>query len=85
MDNKSNRVNRKSYRYYGYNYSQGGLYFITIYTKNNVHIFGKVVNEEMYLSAIGQIVEEYWLKIVEYHPYVVLHEFVVMPNIIYMV
>lgn len=80
MGNSSNQLNRLSHRYYGYDYSQEGLYFITICTKNKEHLFGQVVNEEVCLSEIGKVVNEYWLKIVEYHPYVVLHEFVIMPN-----
>jgi REP element-mobilizing transposase RayT len=74
------RLNRQSHRYYGYDYSQEGLYFITICTKNNVCLFGEIIHEEVYLSAIGKIVQDFWLQIIDYHPYVVLHEFVIMPN-----
>jgi len=32
------------------------------------------------LTRIGEVAKEYWLKIPEYHPYVILDQFIIMPN-----
>lgn len=77
---KKRLYNRQSYRFNQYDYSQQGLYFITICTNDRVCIFGSINNDEMYLSDIGKIVKDCWLKIETFHPYVVLHDFVIMPN-----
>jgi len=47
--------NRKSIRLTGYDYSQNGLYFITICTKNRECILGEIINGKMILSEFGQI------------------------------
>ena len=56
------------------------MYFITICTENKNHWFGEVCDGVMVLSKEGRIVEECWLKIPQYYPYVILDSFVVMPN-----
>lgn len=71
---------RKSIRLKGYDYSQEGLYFITICTCNRECLFGEVINKEMILNDAGRAANECWLKIPEHFPNVVLHEHVVMPN-----
>ena len=38
---------RKSIRLKGYDYSQAGLYFITICVQNRELLFGKIENDEM--------------------------------------
>lgn len=71
---------RKSIRLQGYDYSQAGLYFITVCTHNRVPLFGEIVDGVMVLNAAGQIVEKCWCAIPEHFPQVTLDEFVVMPN-----
>jgi putative transposase len=71
---------RKSIRLNGYDYSQEGLYFITICTYKREHFFGHIVNKKMILNDAGKIADECWLKIPEHFPDAVLHEHVVMPN-----
>ncbi|MBI4931246.1 MAG: transposase [Bacteroidetes bacterium] len=79
--------NRKSFRLKGYDYSQEGLYFITICIKDRECLFGRIVgtshamsNKKMVLSEIGKIADEYWLAIPKHFPNVVLHEHIIMPN-----
>ena len=71
---------RKSIRLQGYDYSQAGLYFITVCTHNRVPLFGEIVDGVMALNTAGQIVEKCWCAIPEHFPQVTLDEFVVMPN-----
>ncbi|SOD18826.1 transposase [Pedobacter xixiisoli] len=72
--------NRHSIRLRGYDYSQEGLYFITINCQDRAHRFGKIVNGQMLLNDAGRQAQICWLAIPEHFTNVVLHEFVVMPN-----
>lgn len=80
MINNPTSHRRKSIRLQGYDYSQAGLYFITVCTHNRVPLFGEIVDGVMVLNAAGQIVEKCWCAIPEHFPQVILDEFVVMPN-----
>ena len=80
MINNPTSHRRKSIRLQGYDYSQAGLYFITVCTHNRVPLFGEIVDGVMALNTAGQIVEKCWCAIPEHFPQVTLDEFVVMPN-----
>jgi len=71
---------RKSIRLKGYDYSQAGLYFITICCQNRICRFGHVENGEMILNEIGEIAYGEWIKTPEIRQNVELGEFVIMPN-----
>jgi putative transposase len=46
-----------------YDYSQNGIYFITICTKNKIPHFGKIITGKMVLSEIGTIAVKFWMEI----------------------
>ncbi len=71
---------RRSIRLQDYDYTQDGMYFITICCHQKLHYFGEVLNYEMHLNDLGEIAKEYWLAIPQHFPKVQLHEFVIMPN-----
>ena len=71
---------RKSIRLKGYDYSQAGLYFITICCQDRECRFGKIENDKMILNNWGKIADECWLEIPKHFPNVILHEYIVMPN-----
>jgi REP element-mobilizing transposase RayT len=71
---------RRSIRLKGYDYSQAGLYFITICVKNRECLFGNIADGEMILNDAGQMVESEWLKLPERFKNIQLHEYIVMPN-----
>jgi REP element-mobilizing transposase RayT len=75
-----NKYRIESARHPNWNYSANGWYFITICTHDRQHFFGTIQNGTMQLSSIGQIVAEEWQKTAMIRPYVVLDEWVVMPN-----
>src|SRR5690554_7462706 len=75
-----NKHHRRSIRLQGYDYSQAGLYFITICCEDRICHFGQVENGTMILNKYGQIAYDEWMKTPEIRPNVKLHEFVVMPN-----
>lgn len=76
--NKS--CHRRSIRLKNYDYSQGGMYFITICAYDKKYLFGKIVNEKMILNDLGHIVLKEWLKTGEIRKNIKLDEFIIMPN-----
>lgn len=71
---------RLSIRLAGYDYSQAGLYFVTICTKDRQCLFGAIENGQMILNETGKIANDCWLAIPEHFPHAVLHEYIIMPN-----
>ncbi len=71
---------RRSIRLRGYDYSQNGLYFITIITKNRQNIFGSITNGIMQLNLQGQIAHTAWQQTAQIRPEIRLHEHIIMPN-----
>ena len=71
---------RKSIRLLDYDYSQNGMYFVTICAKNRECIFCKIINYEIILSEIGQIINNCWTGIPQHFSQASLHEFVIMPD-----
>lgn len=71
---------RRSIRLKGYDYSQAGVYFVTLVTYKRDQIFGKIVNGEMQLSKEGQVVAYHWNLIPAHFPAAELDKWVIMPN-----
>ena len=71
---------RRSIRLKGYDYSQAGLYFVTICVKNRACLFGEINDGQLALNDAGQMVETEWLKLPNRFKNVQLHEYIVMPN-----
>ena len=71
---------RRSIRLKGYDYSQAGLYFVTICVQNHQCIFGQIKNGEMMLNENGQIVQMVWNELPQHYNHIELGEFVIMPN-----
>ncbi len=62
-----------------YDYSRDNRYFITLNVSGGLCCFGEI-NGEMILSEYGKIAEEQWLWLEKQYPYVILHDYVVMPD-----
>jgi putative transposase len=75
-----NKYAIKSARLEGYDYSQNGLYFVTICTKDREHFFGEVVDGKMVLNDVGKIIEDELLKTPIIRSNVILDTQVIMPN-----
>ena len=71
---------RRSIRLKGYDYSQAGLYFITICCEDREYRFGKIENDEMTLNEYGTIAYNEWIKLTERFSYFELDVFQIMPN-----
>ncbi|MFH1429210.1 MAG: transposase [Candidatus Margulisiibacteriota bacterium] len=72
--------NRKLNRLKGFNYANGGLYFVTICTVTKKNIFGVIENGQMQISDVGEIVDKCWRKIPEHFQNIQLDEFTIMPD-----
>jgi hypothetical protein len=48
----------KQYRLPNFDYSTNGYYFITICAKDRVPYFGKIEDKKMFLSLIGEFIDE---------------------------
>jgi len=72
--------NRRSIRLKGYDYSQAGMYFITICVRNRKHLFGEIRDGNMILNEYGEIAHNEWVKTPDIRPNIQLGEFIVMPN-----
>ena len=71
---------RRSIRLQDYDYSQSGLYFITICTRDRKNIFGEIENGIMILNEYGKITDNEWYKLPERFSNINTDIFLVMPN-----
>ncbi len=78
--NQFKKQDRKHMRLAWYDYSQAGLYFVTICTKNRHQFFGNVKNGKMILNKYGYIVRDYWENIPDHFMNVKLRESITMPD-----
>jgi hypothetical protein len=80
MNYNPNIHHRRSIRLKGYDYSQAGLYFITICTQNQLCLFGKIENREMILNDPGIMIDKWWNELKHKYRNIELHEQIIMPN-----
>jgi REP element-mobilizing transposase RayT len=86
MTYNSNIHHRHSIRLKGYDYSQAGLYFVTICCQDRLCRFGKIRkgeplrSPEMVLNEFGEIACHEWIKLPERYPKISLDVFQIMPN-----
>ncbi|MDR0368428.1 MAG: transposase, partial [Bacteroidales bacterium] len=80
MNNFLHKIHRRSLRLKGYDYSQEGLYFVTICCQNRLCRFGQIVNGKMMLNEYGKIAYNEWLNLQKRYPNVTLDVFQIMPN-----
>ena len=76
---------RKPNRLKGYDYSQRGLYFITICTKNRHEMFGEIIAGQSILGEYGLAVKQEIEKISKIRRECVIEKYVIMPNHLHMI
>ena len=79
------RHHRKSIRLKGYDYSQAGLYFVTICCQNRTYLFGEIINREMMLNDAGQMIEKWYCELENKFLDIKCREMIVMPNHIHFI
>ncbi len=75
-----NLPKRKSLRLKHYDYSQQGLYFVTICCQKHSCYYGSIKNDTMQLNHAGIMIEKWTLKIPEKFTNLMVHDYVIMPN-----
>jgi putative transposase len=85
-----NKYRISSARRPNWDYGSHGLYFVTICTKDRIPHFGEIIPSQidsetqsitsLQITEIGQVAYNNWLQIPQYHPYVELDEFIIMPD-----
>jgi len=75
-----NLHHRRSIRLKAYDYSQTGMYFLTICVNERACLFGEIKNGAMSLNDAGKIVESTWNDLPGHYAHVALDEFVIMPD-----
>jgi putative transposase len=83
--NKTKMHDRKTTRLKGYDYSQAGLYFITICTKDKKCFFGKIIDKTMILNDVGNIAYNYLMEIPKHFPGVKIDAYIIMPNHVHLI
>lgn len=76
----SNTYRVESSRLKGWDYTNSAPYYVTICTDDMTKFFGKIEKGQVNHSAVGSIVEEEWLMTARLRSYILLDEYVVMPN-----
>ncbi len=79
---------RKQIRLKNYDYSNSGLYFITICTHKRKNILSNIVGEGFPLPQLtpqGKITENYILKINKKYPCINIKKYIIMPNHIHII
>jgi putative transposase len=76
MKYNSETHHRRSIRLKGYDYSQSGLYFITICVQHMQCLFGSIDIK----NNAHAMIDKYWLELTNKFINIKLHEYVIMPN-----
>jgi REP element-mobilizing transposase RayT len=71
---------RKSIRLKSYDYTQAGVYFVTLCTHDRKTAFGEIRDGVMHPNAVGEAAIEEWCRSEEIRAEIELDEFVLMPN-----
>jgi REP-associated tyrosine transposase len=69
-----------SARLASWDYGSNAAYFITICTHDRAYAFGEVTDGQVNLTPLGQATWDCWYAIPKHFPFVLLDEFVAMPN-----
>jgi len=71
---------RRSIRLSGYDYTQAGVYFVTVCVQDRACLLGQICDSQMQENAAGQMVRTAWEQIPVRYPGADVDEFVIMPN-----
>ena len=76
---------RKPTRLKNYDYSTPGMYFVTVCVDKKAHLLGKIKNNCMNLSSVGEVVNQEILNIESHYENVSVEKYVIMPNHIHLI
>src|SRR5271170_5286818 len=75
-----NKYRVESARLKGWDYRSPGWYFVTICTRDHVHMFGDILSSQIQLSPSGQVADSELRNLHKHYPNISIDCFVVMPN-----
>ena len=75
-----NNCQRRSLRLPGYDYSQQGVYFITVCVERKTCLFGRIQAGQMVCNEAGVMIHTQWESLPQRFPGLRLDECIVMPN-----
>ena len=76
---------RQPLRLKDYDYSQAGMYFITICTQNHGCLFGEIIEEKILLNEAGKMIEKWYVELINKFPDIEDYEYIIMPNHIHFI
>jgi len=76
----SQKHHLRSIRLKGFDYSQVGVYFVTVVAWQRECLFGEIINRDTILNRYGEIVQKWWGEIPVHFVNVKTSAFVIMPN-----
>ncbi len=79
-ENNKKYLKRHSIRLKNYDYTQTGMYFVTICVQDWIQLFVDIADGAMKLNDVGRMVEKIWREIPEYYSNVDIDEYIIMPN-----
>lgn len=79
MTNKKTQ-SRKSIRLKDYDYSQAGMYVVTVCVNKHTSVFGNIHNGEMILNDAGEMIDKWWRKLAVTFNNIENDIYVIMPN-----
>ena len=85
MKNNPDLHHRRSLRLKDYDYSQAGMYFITICTQNHQCLFGEIIEETMHLNAAGEMIKKWYWELSNKYPDIQCDEYIIIPNHIHFI
>lgn len=71
---------QQTLRLRGYDYATPGWYFITVTVVRRRHLFGRIRDDQVTLSRLGQVVVSEWDASFDARPWISCDAFVVMPD-----
>ncbi len=92
MKKYQNKYRIDTTRLKNWDYGSTGFYFVTICTRHHENYFGDIIQPvetqnfaslpypQLHPTPIGKITNQYWSEIPDHFPFVVLDEFVIMPD-----
>lgn len=82
---KLNSPQRKTIRLQHYDYSQNGLYFITICIQDRLCLLGNIIENRIQLSPQGKMIEQQYFALTEKFSTIKCLDYAIMPNHIHFV
>ena len=72
--------NRKRNRLKDFDYSNDGLYYVTICVQDHIKCLGRIKNDKIELNNFGKIVNRQFEWMQNQYPYIKIAEYIVMPD-----